>query len=119
MTSFSLRFAAICTTALLLSACHTAASPQLTASLQPSSLISGVCGDCHAVERAFDSPNPNAPSFVAIANRNGLTRETLGPWLLDAHNYPLQMDFELSEAEAKQIADYMLALRSDQYRPEL
>ncbi|TRD11306.1 hypothetical protein FGU71_05225 [Erythrobacter insulae] len=113
------RFIALTGCVFLVPACQTGMRPQLPASAQtPPSLIAGVCGDCHAVEEPFESPNPKAPTFASIANREGLTRETLAPWLLDAHNYPEQMDFELSPGEAKQIADYMLTLQSEDYRPQ-
>lgn len=102
---------------LTVAACQPYAKPRAANEAAPPSLVAGVCGDCHAVEQPFESPNPEAPTFASIANRAGLTRETLAPWLLDAHNYPLQMDFELSEGEAKQIADYMLTLQSEDYRP--
>jgi mono/diheme cytochrome c family protein len=81
------------------------------------SLVQGVCGDCHGVEAPFISPNPEAPGFDAIANSAGLTEETLGSWLIDAHNYPELMDFELSDEEAREVADYMLTLKGKQYRP--
>ncbi|MEZ5743632.1 MAG: hypothetical protein R3D89_07875 [Sphingomonadaceae bacterium] len=69
------------------------------------------CGDCHATERGWLSPNPNAPTFVEIANREGLTRDTLATYLADAHNYPEAMDFDLTEARVGQIADHIYALR--------
>ncbi|MCK0129689.1 hypothetical protein [Erythrobacter sp. F6033] len=113
----------LCTVALIVSAlavagCQPHPSPQTAGSGSPPSLIAGVCGDCHGVEAPFISPNPEAPGFDAIANREGLNEKTMNSWLLNAHNYPLQMEFELSEGEAKQIADYMLTLQSDDYEPE-
>lgn len=64
----------------------------------------------------FLSPNPGAPSFEAIANREGLSEETLDTWLKDAHNYPDVMDFDLSPAQAEEIAQYMITLRRGDYR---
>ncbi len=64
----------------------------------------------------FLSPNPASPSFDAIANREGLTDETLAAWLTDAHNYPDEMDFDLSPEQAQEIADYMITLRQSDYR---
>lgn len=103
--------------ALSLSACQSA-SPD-TAASKPNrvpTLVQGVCGDCHGVEPPFLSPNPEAPGFDAIANSAGLTDETLATWLVDAHNYPELMDFELNEAEAREVADYMVSLKGKEYK---
>jgi hypothetical protein len=58
-----------------------------------------------------------SPLHLAQSGSAGLTEETLGSWLIDAHNYPELMDFELSEEEAREVADYMLTLKGKQYRP--
>ena len=79
--------------------------------------IQGTCGDCHAVEGEAISPNPMAPTFASIANREGLTETTLGTWLRDAHNYPEMMDFDLSPEQAEMIAAHMLTLRDPRYKP--
>lgn len=86
--------------------------------IQPPDFVAAVCGDCHGMVASFDSPNPDAPSFPAIANREGVTEETLSAWLNGAHNYPETMDFELKEGEVEQVVDYMLTLRRDDYVPE-
>ena len=80
-------------------------------------LAQGACGGCHAVERYDLSPNPEAPPFAAIVNREGLTRETLATWLRDAHNYPEEMDFFLYEQEVDTLVEHMLTLRDPEYRP--
>lgn len=85
---------------------------------KPAAFVEAACGGCHAVEPPFLSPNPESPSFAAIANREGLTEATLGDWLADAHNYPEQMDFDLTREQAQQIADYMITLRRADYVPE-
>lgn len=107
--------------AMLASGCQTAA-PQIagpqTAAAKPPAFVEAACGGCHAVEPPFRSPNPESPSFAAIANRTGLTEATLASWLTDAHNYPEQMDFTLTPAQAQAIADYMVTLRRADYRPE-
>ena len=78
----------------------------------------GVCGECHAVEAPWISPNPASPTFEDIANRPGLSEESLAGWLSDAHNYPEVMDVDLSSGDAEAIAAYMLTLRrSDYVRP--
>jgi mono/diheme cytochrome c family protein len=112
--------------AATLAACQTAdssppniqpATPAQAAQRAPA-FVEAACGGCHAVEPPFLSPNPESPSFAAIANREGLTEDTLGAWLLDAHNYPEQMDFTLTREQAEQIADYMVTLRRADYRPD-
>jgi len=77
------------------------------------------CGGCHAVERNGVSPNPKAPPFAAIVNQQGLTDRTLGTWLLDAHNYPEEMEFYLKGPEVDALVDYMITLRDPQYRPAI
>lgn len=107
--------------ASLLAACQTyGAPPAESASApdtpEPPTFVEAACGGCHAVEPPFLSPNPEAPSFEAIANREGLSEETLGRWLADAHNYPEVMDFDLEPEQAQDIADYMITLRRADYR---
>jgi len=79
--------------------------------------VEAACGGCHAVEPPFLSPNPAAPSFLAIANRRGLSERSLADWLADAHNYPEDMDFTLTRAQIDQIAAYMVRLRNAGYVP--
>ena len=78
--------------------------------------VQAACGGCHAVEASGLSPNPASPPFADIANREGLSRDTLASWLRDAHNYPEVMDFDLDQPQVDDIADYILTLRSDDYR---
>jgi len=75
------------------------------------------CGGCHAVERYGASPNPDAPTFAAVANQAGLTAEILTFWLRDAHNYPQEMEFTLGSREVDDLVAYMLTLRDPDYRP--
>jgi mono/diheme cytochrome c family protein len=79
--------------------------------------VQAACGGCHSVEPGFLSPNPEAPRWEDIANREGLSEATLASWLYDAHNYPEMMDFDLDRERAKEIAHYMLEMRSGDYRP--
>lgn len=117
-------------TALSLSACQaietpppasaTAAAstePSEPVAARPSAFIEAACGGCHAVEEPFLSPNPAAPTFAAIANARGLTRDTLAAWLTDAHNYPVMMDFDLEPSHVEEIAAYMASLRRENYVP--
>jgi len=82
---------------------------------QPPVYVTAICGDCHAVTAGTLSPNPQAPGFADIANSPGVTRETLVAFLSDAHNYPMQMDVDLDEADIGTIADYIITLQSDDY----
>ncbi|MFZ9395198.1 MAG: c-type cytochrome [Erythrobacter sp.] len=79
--------------------------------------VQAACGGCHAVEAGDVSPNPSSPPFADIANREGLTRASLVTWLTDAHNYPEDMDFDLDPPQVEQIADHILTLRKEAYRP--
>lgn len=77
------------------------------------------CADCHAVGANGDSPRREAPTFERIANTPGLTRETLGQWLRDAHNYPDAMYFEIPEEGIDDLVAYMLTLQRDDYEPPI
>jgi len=79
--------------------------------------IQATCADCHAIRPLELSPNPEAPSFADIANREGLTAKTLSAFLKDAHNYPDAMDFDLNAARADALTAYILTLREENYRP--
>jgi mono/diheme cytochrome c family protein len=79
----------------------------------------GACGDCHAVESPGLSPNPEAPAFADIANREGLNAETLSRWLRDAHNYPEAMDFDLDAPQVEELTAYILTLRDENYEPPI
>ncbi len=105
--------------ALPLAACQAvpAATPAPASEGTPGQAYAeATCGSCHAVGRYGHSSNPNAPPFMAIANQEGLTEETLTTWLRGAHNYPSEMDFYLNESQVRQLVAYMLTLRDPNYR---
>lgn len=77
------------------------------------------CADCHAVERLQTSPVPNAPSFEAVANVPGVTRESLSHWLNTSHDYPREMYFEIPAERIDDLVAYMLTLRSEDYEPTI
>lgn len=81
--------------------------------------VQAACGGCHSVEAIGVSPNPRSPTFADIANRPGLTQETLTVWLRDAHNYPDEMDFDLETPQVGEVAAYILSLRSADYHPPI
>jgi hypothetical protein len=107
---------------LTLSACQTLPAPQTAlpkaAPAAPApAFVEAACGGCHAVEPPFLSPNRDAPSFAAVANRPGVTRATIRAWLINAHNYPEQMDFDLADRHVDEISAYMITLRHADYVP--
>jgi mono/diheme cytochrome c family protein len=123
------RFNLIAAASLALAACTTAPGsdqppPMLGKPTAPSpdtrapAFVEAACGGCHAVEPPFLSPNPASPSFASIANRRGLSEQSLADWLAEAHNYPEEMDFTLTPAQIKQIARYVVSLRKAGYVPE-
>ena len=113
-------FAALCG-ALLAGGCQTTEpAPTLVSKsdvINPPDFVAAACGDCHGMVAAFDSPDPDAPSFASIANREGVNEETLSAWLIDAHNYPETMDFELRDSEVREVVEYMLTLQREDYVP--
>ena len=106
---------------LALAACQSMPSPSpLAAVTHPPhapAFVQAACGGCHATEPPFLSPNPGVPSFEAIANRPGVTKATIRAWLVNAHNYPEDMDFTLERDHVESIADYMITLRRAGYVP--
>lgn len=75
------------------------------------------CAACHAIGAGSISPNPKAPPFKTVVNKEGLTASTLSSWLRDAHNYPSEMDFQLDPDKLDALVEYMLTLRDPTYRP--
>ncbi len=105
---------------LAIAACQTPTDQQ-TSGPQPVSLgpdqsngeylAEALCSGCHAVAAGEISANPEAPSFVSIANRDEVTQETLGNFLHDSYSFPNQMNLELSDKDADEISAYILTLR--------
>ena len=97
------------------------ADPPAAAAATPAArgeaLARSTCAGCHAIGPAGTSPNPNAPPFAAVVNREGVTADTLAAFLRDAHNYPREMDFSVHERAVDDLAAYMLTLRDPAYRP--
>ena len=123
-TGSPLRFAFPAIALAGLAACQTAygedetaiAMPTDVAHDNPLAFAQGACGGCHAVEKPWLSPNPASPTFADIANREGVTEDTLQAYLTDAHNYPMVMDFDLDPEQARELAHYILTLRDPEYR---
>ena len=108
--------------ALTVGACQPMAAPEAPESIaNPEGLAfaEASCGGCHSIVRHGTSPNPSAPTFAGIVNQEGLTAEALSSWLLEAHNYPEEMEFYLDQQEVDELVAYMLTLRDPNYRPPI
>ncbi len=76
------------------------------------SFVEAQCSGCHALRPGVEPPNPQAPSFVAVANDMGFKRDTLREFFLDGHDTPLAMSIRLTEEEADMATAYIMSLRS-------
>lgn len=121
MTKHPLPATVILASVAMVGGCQTASQPQVVATksaqTSPPAFVEAACGGCHAVEPPFLSPNPQAPSFEAVANRPGVTKATVRAWLVNAHNYPEVMDFDLNRDHVDEVATYMIKLRRTDYVP--
>jgi mono/diheme cytochrome c family protein len=77
----------------------------------------GRCAGCHGVSEGTVSLHPEAPTFADIANRPGVTEQTLRQFLSDSHNFPEAMKFQVDPASLDDLAVYLSTLRRDDYRP--
>lgn len=75
------------------------------------------CAACHGITANSSSPNPESPPFEEIANRDGLTGQTLRQFLRDSHNYPEAMDFKVERTRIRDLADYIVTLKRPGYKP--
>ena len=73
--------------------------------------VEAQCSGCHAVKPGEVPPNPQAPSFVAVANEMGFDRTTLRDFFRDGHETPDAMSIRLGEDEAEMVSAYILSLR--------
>ena len=110
-------------TATLLMACAGAAqdlspNPSAAAGAEQAKVARGLafateqCGGCHALQPGAEPPNPQAPSFVAVANDMGFNQDTLREFMRDRHDTPAAMSIYLDEDEAEMAAAYIMSLRS-------
>lgn len=76
------------------------------------SFVEAQCSGCHAVRPGVERPNPQAPSFVAVANDMGFNQDTLREFFRDGHDTPAAMTIQLDEDEAEIAAAYIMSLRS-------
>lgn len=118
------RSIAALTTALLCACGHTVSDPPAANSqLAPAkaeqtqiarghAFVAAKCSGCHAVEPGIAPPNPQAPSFVAVANEMDFTPERLREFFLDGHDDPFAMTILLEVDEAEIATAYIMSLRS-------
>lgn len=74
-------------------------------------LAEAQCSGCHGVAAGQASPNPQAPSFDAVANELDFTPATLRAFFLDGHDSPAQMTLRLEEEDAEAMTAYIMTLR--------
>lgn len=111
------------TTALLCACGYTADEPPVAgANLAPATeeqsqaarglaFVEARCSSCHAVRPGVAPPNPQAPSFVAVANEMDFNHDTLREFFLDGHDDPFAMTILLEEDEAEIATAYIMSLR--------
>ena len=75
------------------------------------------CASCHGVSAGTVSLHPEAPPFADIANRPGVTQQTLRQFLGDSHNFPEAMNFRVDPASLDDLAAHFVTLRQEGYRP--
>jgi len=120
---FSRRFVAL--TTVLLCACVPAgtkrsisnsavalATAAQTQDARALAYVEAECSGCHALRPGVEPPNPQAPSFVAVANDMGFTEDKLREFFQDGHDDPMAMSIHLTEDEANMAAAYIMSLRS-------
>lgn len=111
--------------ALAIVACRTvpsepaASGPAPTLAARGQARAEAQCGGCHAIGRSGMSPSANAPPFHAVINQEDLTAGAVSGWLRGAHNYPVEMNFALSESEVEELVAYLMTLRDPNYRRRL
>jgi mono/diheme cytochrome c family protein len=76
------------------------------------SFVEANCSGCHSLRPGIEPPNPQAPSFVAIANDLGFNEESLREFFRDGHDTPAAMSIRLDGDEAETAAAYIMSLRS-------
>lgn len=70
------------------------------------------CSGCHALRPGVQPPNPQAPSFVAVANDMGFNQESLREFFRDGHDTPAAMSIKLDADDAEIATAYIMSLRT-------
>ena len=74
------------------------------------------CAHCHGVERGSASPDPEAPTFAAIVNREGVTADTLTASFSHAHARIDPDIMVIPQPMMDELVAYMLSLQDPKYR---
>lgn len=70
-----------------------------------------LCTSCHLIGEPANAPVPSdVPTFASIANRPGQTADHLSTWLARPH--PPMPDLDLTRTEIRDLAGYILSLRT-------
>lgn len=92
---------------------NTAAAPTAQTHIERGfAFVSAQCSGCHAITHGTAPSNPQAPSFVAVANDMGFTEFTLREFFRDGHDTPAAMTIQLEEDNATIATAYIMSLRS-------
>ena len=87
------------------------ASPEKTPAERGLAFAQAQCSGCHAVQPGTEPPNPQAPSFEAVANELGFSQTSLREFFVDKHDTPDQMLIELDDDAAEIVTAYIMSLR--------
>lgn len=68
-----------------------------------------VCAECHAIDNAGGSTNPDAPAFKVIANTPGMTSTALTVALQTTHR--TMPNFVIRDDASQNIIAYILSLK--------
>lgn len=105
--------------AVAASAQSAGAPPARTSAQRGLAIAQQHCAGCHAIVANTASSHPEAPSFEAIANAQGVTAQSLRRFLRDSHNYPAAMNFTIKRAHIRDLSAYTLTLRRPGYKPDI
>lgn len=76
-----------------------------------------VCAECHAVDAGEQkSPNPDAPTFQAVAATPGMTGRALAVWLQSSH--PTMPNIVLSREDRDNIIAHIMSLAEPAAPPD-
>jgi mono/diheme cytochrome c family protein len=81
-------------------------------------LAQEICAECHAIEPDdLNSPNMDAPAFIDVANKTGITVMALSVWFRTPH--PTMPNLVFSADETSDLAAYILSMKklTDRIRP--
>ncbi|RYE61478.1 MAG: hypothetical protein EOO82_01760 [Oxalobacteraceae bacterium] len=59
----------------------------------------------------------DAPTFMSVANRPGMTRDSLNGWMREHDNYPRAMYFEIPAEHIDDVVSYVLTLQAESDLP--